>query len=248
MGCHSVLSQNTNTHSKHVEIGEPVLTRFERARIIGARALQISQGAPILIYIDQDDFRPIDVAKKELQARVLPIGLARKLPNNPVPNIIPIQWLEDREFISQIKEDVSAIREAQKSAPSKSSESSNLTLIPGVGEQLEHDLLDEGFRSIDDIANASVSSLSKVSGVGKKTAESLLEEAKKLVKSSDNDISPFNLTDITGVGDSTAEDLSNAGFTSVESIANAKLSDIMKVAGIGKKTGKTLIDNAKKLV
>ncbi len=88
------------TNEKRVLIGEDVLTRYERARIIGARALQISQGAPILIEVEEDDFRPIDVAKRELKARVLPIGLARHLPNKKY-QIIPIQWLKDREFIFQ---------------------------------------------------------------------------------------------------------------------------------------------------
>ena len=84
-----------------VLIGEAVLTRYERARIVGARALQISQGAPVLIDTDPDDFQPVDVATIELKARVLPVGLQRWNPNREF-QLIPIQWLADREFISQI--------------------------------------------------------------------------------------------------------------------------------------------------
>ncbi|NHJ31724.1 MAG: DNA-directed RNA polymerase subunit K [Asgard group archaeon] len=87
-----------------VEIGEPVLTRYERARVVGARALQVSQGAPVLIGVESDDFKPIEVAKWELKARVLPVGMARRIPNGQY-QIIPIQWLKDREFISQIEID-----------------------------------------------------------------------------------------------------------------------------------------------
>ncbi|MCE7734970.1 MAG: DNA-directed RNA polymerase subunit K [Candidatus Heimdallarchaeota archaeon] len=87
-----------------VLIGEAVLTRYERARIVGARALQISQGAPVLIETDPDDFQPVDVAMSELKARVLPVGLQRWNPNREF-QLIPIQWLADREFISQIKLD-----------------------------------------------------------------------------------------------------------------------------------------------
>jgi DNA-directed RNA polymerase I, II, and III subunit RPABC2 len=87
-----------------VVIGEPVLTRYERARVVGARALQVSQGAPVLIDVESDDFRPIEVAKLELKARVLPVGMARRIPNGQY-QILPIQWLKDREFISQIKID-----------------------------------------------------------------------------------------------------------------------------------------------
>lgn len=87
-----------------VLVGEPIMTKFEKARIIGARALQLSQGAPTLIVVDGTfDFRPIDMARMELAARVLPLGIARKYPNHKY-QIIPIQWLKDREFISQVDE------------------------------------------------------------------------------------------------------------------------------------------------
>ena len=98
---HFTSENQIQSDDDEVLVGEPVLTRYERARIIGARALQIAHGAPILIATDETDFRPIDVSTKELKARVLPIGLARKLPNGKY-QIIPVQWLKDREFISQI--------------------------------------------------------------------------------------------------------------------------------------------------
>ena len=50
-------------------------TRYERARIIGARALQISLGAPVLIRPDTGD--PIDIALRELEEGVLPITVKR---------------------------------------------------------------------------------------------------------------------------------------------------------------------------
>ncbi len=51
-------------------------TRFERARIIGARALQLAEGAPALIETEEDD--PIDIARQELEEGVVPIGVRRK--------------------------------------------------------------------------------------------------------------------------------------------------------------------------
>ena len=53
-------------------------TRFERARIVGARALQIAMGAPILV---EDDGRldPLGVAIEELKAGVIPITVKRKI-------------------------------------------------------------------------------------------------------------------------------------------------------------------------
>ncbi|KKF97702.1 DNA-directed RNA polymerase subunit K [Methanosarcina mazei] len=52
-------------------------TRFERARIVGARALQIAMGAPVLV---EDDGRldPLGVAIEELKAGVIPITVKRK--------------------------------------------------------------------------------------------------------------------------------------------------------------------------
>ncbi len=87
--------------SDKVEIGTEYLSRYERARIVGARALQISHGAPTLLDFKMGSLSPIDMAKEELRARVLPIGIMRKLPNNQM-QIVPIQWLKDGQYIAQI--------------------------------------------------------------------------------------------------------------------------------------------------
>ena len=50
-------------------------TRYEKARILGARALQISYGAPVLI--DTDQTEPILVAAEEYDADVLPFTVDR---------------------------------------------------------------------------------------------------------------------------------------------------------------------------
>ena len=75
-----------------VSIGPPILTRFEKARIIGARGLQISLGAPILIRISKDITDPIVIAEKELKKNVLPLTVARLLPDGQYQNI-PLSWL-----------------------------------------------------------------------------------------------------------------------------------------------------------
>ena len=56
------------------------LTRFETARLVGARSLQISLGAPILVKSELKD--PIDIAKNEFQEKIIPITIKRKMPNN----------------------------------------------------------------------------------------------------------------------------------------------------------------------
>jgi len=56
-------------------VSETKLTRYERARIIGARALQISLGAPVLIDVDRKE--PIEIALMELEKGVIPITVKR---------------------------------------------------------------------------------------------------------------------------------------------------------------------------
>jgi DNA-directed RNA polymerase subunit K len=52
-------------------------TRFEKARIIGARALQISMGAPSLIKIPKGVIFPIDIAMLEYKENAIPITVKR---------------------------------------------------------------------------------------------------------------------------------------------------------------------------
>ena len=54
------------------------LTRFEKTRIISARALQVSMGAPVLIKTKLTD--PIEISKLEFEKSVLPITVRRALP------------------------------------------------------------------------------------------------------------------------------------------------------------------------
>lgn len=68
--------------SKEIRVGPPKLTRFERARIIGARALQLSMGAPILVELPDAVSDPIEIALTELNENALPMTLRRVLPDN----------------------------------------------------------------------------------------------------------------------------------------------------------------------
>jgi DNA-directed RNA polymerase subunit K len=53
-------------------------TRFEKARIIGARALQISMGAPILIDVPSGTVDPIEIAWIEFDEGAIPITVKRE--------------------------------------------------------------------------------------------------------------------------------------------------------------------------
>lgn len=76
-----------------IKIGPPKLTKYERARILGSRALQLSLGAPILISIkDIETLSPLEIAKKEMEMKILPIIVRRKSPGGRYQDI-PLKFL-----------------------------------------------------------------------------------------------------------------------------------------------------------
>ena len=77
-----------------VLMGPPTLTRFEKARIMGARALQLSLGAPPFIDIPVSAATSLDISMKELEERVIPITIRRVLPNGDYQNIPLLDFKE----------------------------------------------------------------------------------------------------------------------------------------------------------
>ena len=64
-------------------------TKYEKARMIGSRALQISMGAPFMVKLNEDDlkkikYNPVDIAKLEFEKGALPITVKRILPGRPL--------------------------------------------------------------------------------------------------------------------------------------------------------------------
>ena len=53
-------------------------TKFEKTRIISARALQISQGSPVLVKVPKNVTEPIEIAKLEWEAGVIPIDIKKE--------------------------------------------------------------------------------------------------------------------------------------------------------------------------
>ncbi len=63
-----------------------VLTRFERTRLISARALQISLGAPVMIK-EVKGASINDLARLELDAKATPLAILREFPNGDVKRV-----------------------------------------------------------------------------------------------------------------------------------------------------------------
>ena len=60
-------------------------TKYEKARMLGARALQISMGAPFMVKLEEADlerikYNPVEIAKLEFEQGVLPITVKRPMP------------------------------------------------------------------------------------------------------------------------------------------------------------------------
>ncbi len=75
-----------------ITIGPPRLTQYERARIIGIRALQIDYGAEPFIEV-KGFMSSIQIAEKELEAGVLPLSIKRRLIYRDDFEPIPLKWL-----------------------------------------------------------------------------------------------------------------------------------------------------------
>lgn len=56
------------------------LTKYERARVLGTRALQISMNAPVMVDLEGET-DPLRIAQKELRERKIPIVIRRYLPD-----------------------------------------------------------------------------------------------------------------------------------------------------------------------
>jgi len=60
-------------------------TKYEKARMVGSRALQLSMGAPFLLKLSEKDleklnYNPIRIALMEFDAGIIPITIKRPLP------------------------------------------------------------------------------------------------------------------------------------------------------------------------
>ncbi len=97
-------------------MSKPDFSKYERARIIGARGLQISMDAPLLIDVSESEldamnFDPLKIAEKELDSGVLPISVSKPMPKRNKESIENIRVDDDS---SSDKEKIAKEREVEK--------------------------------------------------------------------------------------------------------------------------------------
>lgn len=92
-----------------LEALEKQFTKYEIARILGARALQIAMDAPLLLKMSEKEleeinYNPLEIAKRELLAEVLPITINRPLPRKKESKIQKLTKEELEEIKRKEKE------------------------------------------------------------------------------------------------------------------------------------------------
>jgi len=84
-------------------------TRYEIARILGARSLQLAMDAPVLLKMSKEEeeeinFDTLKIAEKELEADVLPITVKRPLPKKSEKQVKKLSEEEIKEKLEKEKE------------------------------------------------------------------------------------------------------------------------------------------------
>ena len=94
-------------------------TKYEIARILGARALQIAMDAPLLVKIEKDElenikYDAIKIAETEFNAGVLPITVKRPMPKKTEGKLkreIIVEKKDDKDVESKEKFEEKEIKE-----------------------------------------------------------------------------------------------------------------------------------------
>jgi len=95
---------------------QQIFTKYERARILGARALQIAMNAPLLIKISKEDLEKINfdalkIAETELDSDVLPISINKPMPKKREgilrrPKATPISEVKKEESEEKLEKEI----------------------------------------------------------------------------------------------------------------------------------------------
>jgi DNA-directed RNA polymerase I, II, and III subunit RPABC2 len=75
------------------KVSSNYMTKYERARVLGTRAMQISRNAPIMVELEPHETDPLVIAEKELREKQIPFIVRRYLPDGsyedwPVSDLI----------------------------------------------------------------------------------------------------------------------------------------------------------------
>jgi len=132
-----------------------------------------------------------------------------------------------------------------------------LSALPGVGEIIARVLYDEGFYTVEDVAEAEGAELGRISGIGEKKGEKIVEAARVMaglttvpeegklerVKRGDDPVDR-----LPGVGEKTAALLQESGYGSVRDLFQADVAVLSQLPGVSRKKAENLILVAKEYI
>jgi len=117
-------------------------TKYEKARILGARALQIAMNAPLLVKFSKEDlekikYDAIKIAEVELNSNILPISVKRPLPKRKEEKLkrvktekISDEKIEEKEY----KEEEELAKEGEIMELATPSDEQEETVVEGSEE------------------------------------------------------------------------------------------------------------------
>lgn len=124
----------------------------------------------------------------------------------------------------------------------------SLLEIPGIGEMTVEILFVEGYRSAEEVAQASPEELIQIEGIGQKKATALIQAAKELLekKAEDQEVpEEDSLTRLAGVGEKTMTLLGENGIQTIQQLAGMDVEALKAIPGIGAKKAQALLDVAR---
>jgi N utilization substance protein A len=189
------------------------------------------------VYID-DENRYMEVIVPDDQ---LSLAIGKKGQNVRLASKLT-GWKIDIKSESRMEKLSEEIREALKT-------------IPNVGDVMARVLYNEGYRSIEDIANADPEELARKAGVGRKNVEKIVTSAREMVPKVETEEEVpseieqgLSLDALPGVGSKTVDLLMAHGFKTVVDVANTTVEKLSEVPGVGQKKAEKLIDTGKELI
>ncbi|MBW2056030.1 MAG: transcription termination/antitermination protein NusA [Deltaproteobacteria bacterium] len=130
-----------------------------------------------------------------------------------------------------------------------------LKTIPNVGDVMSRVLYNEGYRSIEDIANAEPEELARKAGISLKTVEKIVASAREMARTPEAaetaepaDQPGVSLGNLPGVGAKTVALLESHGFETVAAVARGTAGELSRIPGIGEKRAEKLIQAAWELL
>ena len=135
---------------------------------------------------------------------------------------------------------------------------SQLKTIPGVGEMIARILYNEGFYSIEDVAEMDGAELGRICEIGEKKGEKIVEAARRMLGMEPPDIDEEKASRIRrgdepvehlpGIGPKTAQLLLEEGYQCIRDIFQAEPAELAKIPGISRKRAEEMIAAAKEYI